>query len=805
MRNNNGTGNFRELPHELKKEIEFRESLVHKVNMVNTASTIILQSEFCEFENGLLGSMGMLAKAVDADRVCIWKNHMACGELYCTRMFEWSVIPRPRDGQGFTSDVSYMERLPGWETILSQGGCINRLVREMSALEREYLATQGTVSAFVAPVFVKNTFWGFIAYDYCRSERLFSTDEQSIMRSTGMLLVAALLRHEMMADLQASADKLEAALKEAQEASTAKSRFLAHMSHEMRTPLNTVIGMSGLIMEGDGLSDETYASLEKINHAGSTLLNTVNGILDISKIEEGRFELVPVEYDISSLINDAVTQNTMHVADKPISFVLDVDGSLPQRLYGDDLRIKYIFNNLLSNAFKYTTEGTVRLSISCERHEKDMWMTVVASDTGVGIRDKDMGSLFTEYTKLDIKSNRKIEGTGLGLAIMKSVVEMMDGSVSAESEYGKGSVFTVRFKQQAVSDATIGTEAADNLKRLNYPGRERRRVSPVKRTRLPGARVLVVDDVSTNLDVALGVMKPYGMKIDCAASGQAAINAVREEKVRYDAIFMDHMMPEMDGIEAVRHIRNIGTDYAKTVPIIAFTANAIVGSEDMFLGNGFQAYVSKPIDMTRLDSVIREWVKSGAAPVLDAKIAGLDMDKGLERLGGDTESYIQILHSYIAGVRPLLDKMGDVNRENLAAYAVAVHGIKGSSANIGADALADRAKAMEEAAVKDDFDFVNTGNRDLINDTEKLIDDLLVFLRSNGREREKPKRNRPDGGTLDRLRSACEEGDIDAADAAMNEIEKYGYDSDEGLVAWLRENVDGMNYTAIAEKLEEYK
>ena len=799
------TGNFWELSHDLKKEIERRESLVHKVNMVNTASTIILQSEFCEFEDGLLESMGMLAKAVDADRVCIWKNYITCGELYCTRMFEWSVSPRPRDGEGFTSDVSYMERLPGWETILSQGGCINRLVREMSALEREYLATQGTVSVFVAPVFVRNTFWGFIAYDYCHSERLFSTDEQSIMRSTGMLLVGALLRHEMMMDLQASADKLEVALKEAQEASTAKSRFLAHMSHEMRTPLNTVIGMSGLIMEGDGLSDSTYASLEKINHASSTLLNTVNGILDISKIEEGRFELVPVEYDISSLINDAVTQNTMHMADKPISFVLDVDGSLPQRLYGDDLRIKYIFNNLLSNAFKYTTEGTVRLSISCERHEKDMWMTVVASDTGVGIRDKDMDSLFTEYTKLDIKSNRKIEGTGLGLAIMKSVVEMMDGSVSAESEYGKGSVFTVRFKQQVVSDATIGTEAASHLKSLNYPGRERRRASPVRRTSLSGARVLVVDDVCTNIDVAKGVLKPYGMQVDCVTSGQAAIDAIREEKVRYDAIFMDHMMPEMDGIEAVRHIRNMGTDYAKTVPIIAFTANAIVGSKEMFLRNGFQAYVSKPIDMTRLDSVIREWVKGGTALALDSKIAGLDMDKGLERLGGDMESYIHILHSYIAGVRPLLEKMGDVKRENLAAYAVVVHGIKGSSANIGAEAIADKAKAMEEAAAKGNFDFVSNGNNELVNDAKKLIDDLIGFLRANGWEGEKPKRGRPDNDALDRLRSACEEGDIGAVDVAMNEIEKYGYDSDEGLTAWLRENVDGMNYVAITEKLKERK
>ena len=828
-------GDFWEIPHEhplggdllsleqakvvIRKEIECRESLVYKANMVNAASTIMLQSEAGEFESGLFRSMSMLARAVDADRVSIWRNHITDAELYCTQLFEWPESSRPRYGVGFTSDVWYMEKLPGWEMILSQGGCINRLVREMSVSEREYFATQGTLSAFVAPVFVKNKFWGFIAYDYCRKERLFSTDEQSIMRSTGMLMVAALLSHEMMLDIRESADRLEAALKGAREASDAKSRFLANMSHEMRTPLNTVIGMSRLIIEDGGLSEKNLANLEKINQAGAILLNTVNGILDISKIEEGKFELVPVEYDVASLINDAVTQNTIQITEKPINFVLNIDGSLPQRLYGDDLRIKFILNNLLSNAFKYTTEGTVTLGINCERDGKDTWMTVVVSDTGQGIRDEDLGSLFLEYTQLDTTSNRNIEGTGLGLSITKNVVEMMDGSISVESEYGKGSVFTVRFRQRSVGDATIGTKAASNLKKLNCPGNRQRQASPVQRISLPDARVLVVDDVATNIDVAKGVMKPYGMKIDSAESGLEAIDAIRDGKVRYDAIFMDHMMPGMDGLEATKLIRKIGSDYAKTVPIIAFTANAIVGSEEMFLSNGFQAFVSKPIDMAILDSVIRKWVRNGEAgnddmqntprvdtsdTIIDIKIAGLNAKKGLERLHGDMQSYLQVLHSYVAGVRPLLEKIRTVNRENLAIYAVTVHGIKGSSANIGAESLANKAKTMEEAATKGNFDLVMAGNKDLVNDTEKLVSDLSDFLRKKEQEHEKPKRHKPSGEALDRLRSSCEEGDIDAVDTAMKEIEKYEYDSDERLTIWLRENVDNMNHTAIVEKLKEY-
>ena len=796
----------------IRKEVERRESLVYKVNMVNAASAIMLQSELGEFESGLLRSMSMLARAVDADRVCIWRNHMEDGELYCTQLFEWPESSRPRHGVGFTLDVQYMEKLPGWETILSQGGCVNRLVRDMSVSEREYFATQGTVSAFVAPVFVKNKFWGFIAYDYCCKERLFSSDEQSIMRSTGMLMVAALLRHDMMQDIRESADKLESALDKAREASKAKSRFLANMSHEMRTPLNTIIGMSGLTMEDGGLSERTFANLEKINHAGSLLLNTVNSILDISKIEEGRFELVPVEYDVASLINDAVTQNTVRIADKPISFALDIDENLPQRMYGDDLRIKFVLNNLLSNAFKYTTEGTVTLGISCERDGNDVWVTTVVSDTGLGIRDEDLGSLFQEYTKLDTMSNRNIEGTGLGLSITKSVVEMMDGSISVKSDYGKGSVFTVRFRQRSVGDAVIGGGGAGNLKRLNCPAHRNRRVSPVRRISLPDARVLVVDDVPTNIDVARGVMRPYGMTIDSAASGREAIEAIRDESVRYDAIFMDHMMPEMDGVEAARLIREIGSDYARTVPIIAFTANAIVGSEEMFLSNGFQAFVSKPIDVARLDAVIREWVKKGGTENevgpgdVTVGIAGLNVARGLERLGGDMRSYLQILRSYVLGVGPLLEKIRLVTGDTLAGYAVAVHGIKGSSASIGAEALGLKAKAMEEAATRGDLDLVMAGNDDLIGDTEKLIHDLNLFLRSvgDGPKRERPKRQGPDAAALSGLKAACEDGDIDAVDLAMAEIEKYEYDSDDGLTAWLRENVDAMNYAAIAGRLKEY-
>jgi len=408
--------------------------------------------------------------------------------------------------------------------------------------------------------------------------------------------------------------KIDIEKNKSDEGSRQKSVFLANMSHEMRTPLNAVIGLSELLLEDRKISEDVYLSLEKINNAGTTLLSTVNDILDISKIEAGRLELRPAEYDIASLINDAVTQSVMRIGDKPVRFILDVNEDLPSALYGDDLRIKQILNNLLSNAFKYTMEGTVELSVRCGPAcgmGDALWLFIKVSDTGIGIRGDDLNNLFSDYIQVSNHSTRKIEGTGLGLPITKKIAEMMGGGIIAQSEFGKGSSFMVKVLQKHVSDSVIGPQTAQNLKDFRYSEKKRARFSQLPRLQLPYARVLVVDDVDINCDVARGILLTYGMQVDCASSGQEAVNAIRGEEVKYNAVFMDHMMPGMDGIEAVRIIRHeIGTEYAKNIPIIALTANAIAGTEGMFLKNGFQAFVSKPIEVERLDSVIHEFIRN---------------------------------------------------------------------------------------------------------------------------------------------------------------------------------------------------
>ncbi|MCL2741967.1 MAG: ATP-binding protein, partial [Oscillospiraceae bacterium] len=262
----------------------------------------------------------------------------------------------------------------------------------------------------------------------------------------------------------------------------------------MRTPLNAILGLTGLCLEGGEMDAETGANLEKIHNAGDMLLSIVNDILDISKIEAGKMELVAVRYDVPSLINDAVTQNILRIGEKPIEFRLDIGTDMFAALHGDELRVKQIVNNLLSNAIKYTDEGHVELSVHCERDGDAVWLTARISDTGKGIRPEDMGRLFADYSQLDAESNRNTEGTGLGLPITKSLAEMMGGTIEVESEYGKGSAFTVRLRQGFVSDVHIGEDVVRNLRRFVYSDDRRGKDSKVRYVRMPYARVLVVDD-----------------------------------------------------------------------------------------------------------------------------------------------------------------------------------------------------------------------------------------------------------------------------------------------------------------------
>jgi len=625
-----------------------------------------------------------------------------------------------------------------------------------------------------------------------------------------------------------------------------KSKFFARMSHEMRTPLNAVIGLAELTLEAEELNEGTRENVENICNAGESLLGIVNDILDFSKMESGKFKLVPSEYEFPGLISSVITQSVMWKDEKPIELVLNIDENIPYNLTGDELRIKQILNNLLSNAFKYTKSGTVELNVKSEVQGdgEDILLVMSVKDSGIGIKKEFIEFLFNEYAQADVASNKNIVGTGLGLPITKMILDMMGGTIEVESEYGRGSVFTVKLPQKYKKDANgicnvLGAKIVKELNNFQYHGKRRKK--RLSRIKLSYARVLVVDDVATNLDVAKGMMKPYDMQIDCVTSGQQAIDAIRKENVRYNAIFMDQMMPEMDGIEAVRIIREeIGTEYAKKIPIIVFTANAIAGNEELFLSKGFQAFISKPVDIMSLDAVIMQWVrdeeleKSLASPQINVdgeliidkrsgkdrrsgkkerrtgydrrnaaeKIKSIKIKNGLERFSGDWETYVQVMQSFSFNTVAVLESIREVNRETLPSYAITVHGMKSSCRSICAEEAGNQAEALEHAAKAGDLNFVTANNPVFIETVLKLINEInSVFVKKN-ENKDKPKREKPYREALLELKSACEDYNVVKVDALIAEIDAFEYTADESFVLWLKENAAQMNFLDIAQMLE---
>jgi signal transduction histidine kinase/CheY-like chemotaxis protein len=397
------------------------------------------------------------------------------------------------------------------------------------------------------------------------------------------------------------------------QASRAKSEFLATMSHEIRTPLNAVIGLSEIELR-DGLSGSSRENIAQIRQSGASLLAIVNDILDISKIEAGSFELVPSEYEAAPFVSDTVSLNMVRFGSKPIGFALEIGGDFPAKLIGDELRVKQVLNNLLSNAAKYTDEGTVALSMAWSIHSaKTVKLAFTVRDTGIGIRAEDIKKLFASYAQLDTGAKRKAGGTGLGLAITKNLVEMMGGTIGVESEYGKGSAFTAEIIQGIADDKPvgIGDETAEALRNFRYrPKGQTSSLSPGKEPSWlgPQVQVLVVDDQPANLLVAQGLLAPYGLKVDAAASGREAVELAKSHS--YALIFMDHMMPEMDGIEAAEAIRK--TERQAHTPIVALTANALRGMKELYLEKGFDDYLSKPISPEALDAIINKYCSEAA-------------------------------------------------------------------------------------------------------------------------------------------------------------------------------------------------
>jgi signal transduction histidine kinase/CheY-like chemotaxis protein len=415
--------------------------------------------------------------------------------------------------------------------------------------------------------------------------------------------------------------RIAAAKAESDTKNRQKSNFLATMSHEIRTPMNAILGITEIQLQDETIPESIKEAFYKISNSSDLLLGIINDILDMSKIEAGKLELLPEKYDIPSLINDTVQLNMLRSESKPIEFKLFVDENVPVELIGDELRIKQILNNLLSNAFKYTKNGEVSLSIAAEYVTKGgaIHVTLVfrVSDTGQGMTAEQVRKLGSEYSRFNMEANRTTEGAGLGMSITQNLVHLMSGSIFVESKPDRGTTVTVRLPQKndgpGVS-GVIGKELAESLRQSRIHSTSKMKKANITREPMPYGKVLIVDDVESNIYVAKGIMAFYELSIDTAVSGFDAIEKIKNGNV-YDIIFMDHMMPAMDGIEAVKILRELGYK----APIIALTANALTGQMEIFLENGFDGFISKPIDTRQLNVTLNKLIRDKQPPeVLEA-------------------------------------------------------------------------------------------------------------------------------------------------------------------------------------------
>jgi len=614
------------------------------------------------------------------------------------------------------------------------------------------------------------------------------------------------------------------------QASMSKSEFLAKMSHEIRTPMNAIIGMAELALRED-MPQTAHEHVITIKQAGNNLVSIINDILDFSKIEAGKLEIIPVNYMFSSLINDTINIIRMRFMEKPLRFFTNIDGNIPNNLIGDETRLRQIFINLLSNAVKYSEKGHVGLAITVNnRDDKQVWLRIAVSDTGKGIKPEDQAKLFDEFVQVDMNKNQSVEGTGLGLAITKRLCAAMGGEISVESEYGKGSVFTVVIPQVIETEERFAVvEEPEKKKVLVYERRavyaravswslenmgvpytmvtnhddftgalyqkewfyvfsgyglyekikpflERQdtafyggkkpslalmvewgteayipgvrfisipvqslsianvlngmadnkgyiKTSGIIRFTFPSARILVVDDISTNLKVVEGLLAPYQAAVDTCLDGQQAIELVKNAaslKREYDIIFMDHMMPEMDGIETTAAIRLWEKEHQNNdkLPIIALTANAVVGMRELFIENGFNDFISKPIDVSKLDEMLDRWIpkekreekrgnRDSDPHSLLPKIPGIDTAKGVDKTGGTAAAYMGVLSLFCKDARdrlPFLQKTQEA--DTMSAFITQVHALKSALASLGADEISAEAADLETAGKTADMAFI---------------------------------------------------------------------------------------------------
>ena len=562
--------------------------------------------------------------------------------------------------------------------------------------------------------------------------------------------------------LQTMSTSLKQQIEIADSANRAKSEFLSNMSHEIRTPINAVLGMNEMILR-DTKDKKILDYAGNVRSAGRTLLSLVNTILDFSKIESGKMEILPVVYDTASLINNLVNSISERARDKGLKLNIRIDETIPSVLFGDDVRVSQVIMNLLTNAVKYTKEGSVTLSISTDsRTEEEIRLAVKVSDTGIGIRREDMDKLFESFARIEEKRNRNIEGTGLGMAIVSRLLQMMDSKLEVESTYGEGSAFSFVIKQKIIDQEPLG----DYRERVRE---NQSRQSEEECPRMEGARILVVDDYDMNLSVMRNFLGLYGIVPDLAASGTEAIEAVNRKD--YHIIFLDHMMPGLDGIETLARLKEYHL-IKEGMVVIALTANAVVGARDTYMQAGFDDYLTKPIEVKKLEETLLHYLpkdlvhydkppetpaeeeKAGEEEVSDdtetPKIEetdddafaaalekmGISVEEGLVYSADSMEIYREVLASFVEKSAERGDDLAaDFEKKDWKAYQILVHSFKSGSRTVGAMEVSEQARALEMAAKEGDTAYVEEHHAAFLERYRKLTEGIRDLLKKQPDQR----------------------------------------------------------------------
>lgn len=575
-------------------------------------------------------------------------------------------------------------------------------------------------------------------------------------------------------------------------ANEAKGKFLANMSHEIRTPINAILGMDEMILrESNEAQIKEYA--KDIRSAGKSLLSLINDILDLSKIDSGKIEIIQVEYDVSSMINDTLNIISHKAKTKNLELIVDVDENMPSRLLGDDVRIRQILINVLNNAVKYTDSGSITLCISADVSDFEANVHFKISDTGIGIKEEDLPKLYAQFERIEEKRNRNVEGTGLGMSITVQLLKLMGSEMNVSSVYGKGSTFYFDIRQEVVDETPIG----DLSKRLKEQDEEYEYQSMFV---APDANILSVDDNSVNRKVLKNLLKETRVVTDEASSGEKCIEMIKKKK--YDLIFLDHMMPGMDGIETLHKMHNMDDNLNYDTPVIALTANAVTGAKEMYLDNGFDDFLTKPINYEKLEKMLIKYLpqdkvsmgvysNNGDIASNDAIIGALEKipDLNLEYAflhSKSPKSLAEIIIDFSEMIYSDADELEKYlsmieNSEGLKQYRVKVHSMKTSAAMIGAIHLSGMARMLELSAINEDLSAIYNVTPTFIKNWKEFKKYLDAFSDSvikkvAGDDEDFVEVNYDIlEGQLKLLTKAMEDMDVDKADEIIDILKGFDY------------------------------